>query len=358
MKIILDNIIYSNVTQGGVSNYWFELSKFLLEKEQDEISFYEESNSKLNFHRSQLFIPENQIINNESSSVFSIKRRLSSVEIKREDHFLYHSSYYRPISGCNNFSEITTVHDFTHDYYSSFLKRLVHNKMKYGCIKRAKGIICISENTYTDLIKFCPPNKNQKVRIIPNGVSDDYYKIEEENCLENLQINRPYLLYVGSRENYKNFSFVVKLLKEISNINLVIVGSNFSKNELRLFDKESLKRTAIISNVTNKDLNILYNYAHALVYPSSYEGFGIPIIEAMKAGCPVLSLQNSSIIEVSGNAAILLKELNIELFKKALIALYNPDFRKEIIGKGILQAKKYSWDKCLKETYEFYKEVY
>ncbi|MNG31829.1 hypothetical protein D3C84_1177050 [compost metagenome] len=78
----------------------------------------------------------------------------------------------------------------------------------------------------------------------------------------------------------------------------------------------------------------------------------------MKAGCPVLALQNSSIIEVSGDAAILFKELNVGLFKKALLELFNLNFRKEIVGKGLLQAKKFSWDKCCKETYDFYKEVY
>jgi mannosyltransferase len=235
--------------------------------------------------------------------------------------------------------------------------------MKYGSIKRAEGIICISENTYTDLIKFCPPSKNQKVKIIHNGVSDDYYRIDQEpdlatKYLNSLGINGPYLLYVGSRINYKNFAFVVQLLKEITNINLVIVGPILHTKELNLFDKESLKRTSIITNVNNSDLNILYNFAHALVYPSSYEGFGIPVIEAMKAGCPVLALQNSSIKEISGGAGILFKELNIELFKKAIFELYNLDFKQEIVGKGLIQSSKFSWDKCLKETYEFYQELY
>jgi glycosyltransferase involved in cell wall biosynthesis len=337
MKVILDNIIYSNVTHGGVSNYWFELSKFLLQKEQDDVSFYEERESNLNFHRNQLSIPENRIIRNNSLSSSSIKRRLSSVDIKTEGHFLYHSSYYRPISGSTNFTEITTVHDFTHNYYSGFLKKLVHNKI--------------------------PPSKNQKVKIIHNGVSNDYYPIVKElytsdNYLNYLGIEDPYVLYVGSRINYKNFSFVIKLLKEISSIKLVIVGTSLTKNELNLFDKETLKRIFIVSDVKNSELNILYNFAHALLYPSSYEGFGIPIVEAMKAGCPVLALQNSSIAEVSGGAAILFKELNIGLFKKALAKLYESEFRNEIIGKGFIQSQIFSWDKCCKETHEFYKEVY
>ncbi|RTY99103.1 glycosyltransferase family 1 protein [Flavobacterium sp. RSP49] len=363
MKITLDNIIYSNVTQGGVSNYWFELSKYLLENQEDQVSFYEEYNCKLNFHRQQLLIPENKIILNNSLIKSSIKRRLSPVEIKTKDYFLYHSSYYRPVTGSDFFSEITTLHDFTHNYYSSFIKRLVHNKMKYSAIKRSKGIICISGNTYQDLKKFCSPSKNQKVAIIYNGVSNDYYPIIEERYasekyLNAIGIDDPYVLFVGGRINYKNFSFVIKLLKEIPAIKLVIVGPSLTRSELNLFDKETLKRTCVVSDVKNSELNILYNFAHALLYPSSYEGFGIPIIEAMKAGCPVLALQNSSIMEVSGEAAILFKELNIGLFKKALARLYESNFRKEITEKGFLQAEFFSWDKCCKETYEFYKEIY
>jgi len=362
MKIILDNIIYSHVTQGGVSNYWYELSNFLMNQKSDDLSFYEEKNAMSNFHRKQLSIPEAKLIVNTSSIESSIKARLSKVKIATEDYFLYHSSYYRPLVGSKIFAEVTTVHDFTHNYYSSFLKRVVHNKLKYSCIKRSKGIICISESTYTDLKKFCPANKNQKVAVIHNGVSDEYHVIDNNSSANQYiqlhDLNKPYILFVGGRVNYKNFNFVVQLLKEQKELHLVIVGGSLSKAEIRLFDKETINRVKIISNVENAALNVLYNYAHALVYPSSYEGFGIPIIEAMKAGCPVLALKNSSIIEVSGNAAILENNLNLEAFKKGLRQLEEDTFRADIINKGFEQSSKFSWEKCCRETHDFYQEIY
>jgi len=366
VKILLDNIIYSKTRNGGISNYWFELSNYLLKLNTEDIFFYEEKGASINFHRSQLALPKDKIRYTNNKIDFSLLDRFLSVKLKKQefnDFFLYHSSFYRPIQGVENFKEITTVHDFTHDYFFPKHKQILHNHLKYSAINRSNGIICISENTYKDLKKFCPPTKGQKVQIIYNGVSDDYFKINEDfivtdKYLVHSNIMTPYLLYIGSRVKYKNFSFVAKLMNELPYMNLVIVGNNLSKSEINLFNKESLKRIIIKNNVDNSELNKLYNFAHALIYPSSYEGFGIPVIEAMKAGCPVLSLKNSSIVEISGNAAILFEELNILKFKTAIKELNKESFRKEFIEKGLLNSKKYNWDKCCKETYEFYKEVH
>ena len=363
MNILLDNIIYSNVPQGGVSNYWFELSKYLLDKNQDTISFYEEVTDQTNFHRQLLGIPQNQIIESKNNFRSTIARRMSAVKFKTESHFLYHSSYYRPLTGTKNYSEVTTIHDFTHNYHSNLLKKIVHNKLKYGAIKRSKGIICISENTYKDLLKFCPPKKNQKITIIHNGVSDDYFPIVNPKQLhsEYLKANRicaPFLLYVGSRAKYKNFSFVLALLKEMPSLQLVIVGNDLTEDELIGLDISVTQRCIVLKNIVNKELNILYNCAHAFIYPSSYEGFGIPIIEAMRAGCPVLTLNNSSITEIAGDAGILFELLDLKSFKAEITKLFKNDFRDEIIARGFNQSSLFSWEKCSKETYEFYQENY
>ena len=364
MKIVLDNIIYSNDSKGaGISNYWFELSKFLLSSEQDEVYFYEDKDADLNFHRKQLAIPEKSIIVNAKSSSSSIARRLAPVKLAINDYFLFHSSYYRSLAGKQPHCEVTTVHDFTHNYFATPLKRIVHNQSKYKSIRNANGVICISESTYKDLQKFCPPTKNQKVEIIPNGVGEEYYKVdrnkkEYQDFLVLNNITSPYILYVGSRVNYKNFDFVIQLLKEMPNMGLVIVGGALSTLELKAFDKNLLSRTVTLSNVSNFHLNLLYNFAHAFLYPSSYEGFGIPLLEAMRAGCPAISLKNSSLIEVSGNAGILLEHPSVNDFKAAIDMLFEPHYRQDIIGKGFLHSQQYSWNRCATETHEFYEAIY
>lgn len=359
MKIIYDNIIYNNQSPGGVSNYWFELSKFLLKKNED-IYFYENKETRINFYRNQLEIPESRIIHDVNSTKSSILNRMSPVKINNPDEFLYHSSYYRPLKGGLNYSEITTVHDFTHNFYAPFHKKMVHNLLKYQSIKRSKGIICVSNNTLNDLLKFCPPKKNQKVVIINNGVSDDFCVIDSSNVDLKFQFlieKNTYILYVGSRERYKNFNFVIELLKANNDLKLIVVGKSFTRKELQIIGKTE-SRIILLNNVSNQDLNILYNNALAFIYPSSYEGFGIPIVESMKAGCPVIALNTSSIPEVAGDAGILIDKLDPLLTNKIIKSLTQNDFRNEVIEKGLLHSKKYSWDKCCNETLDFYNEVF
>jgi mannosyltransferase len=362
MKIILDNIIYSKVNQGGVSNYWFELSKYLLNQSEDEVFFHEESNVFENFHRQQLEIPADAFLSNAKGK-FSILSRVAPIKYDSEDFFLYHSSYYRALKGVPNHREVTTIHDFTHNYFSPPHKRFVHNQLKFSAIKRSKGLICVSQNTYNDLRKFCPVCPDQKIEIIHNGVSNDYFPIKNYSNLElefynKNKLEENYVIYIGTRTNYKNFSFVVALLKEIKNLKLVVVGSQLTNAERKLFNTDLERRTVIFTGITNIELNLLYNNATALVYPSSYEGFGIPILEAMKSGCPVIALDNSSISEVAGSAGILLKQLQIPKFIQNIENLQkNTSFRAEISGKGIEHSKQFSWEKCCQETHNFYKEI-
>ncbi len=358
MKIIFDNVIFAKERQGGISNYWFELIKDY--SDSSEVFFYDEKGSSQNIFRQRLDLKNNIP---HLQLPLSLARLLPIYFPDKTERILYHSSFYRKLVTPAEVCEITTVHDFTHNRHAATVNRTLHNYLKYGSIRRAKGIICISNNTFKDLHTFCKPKKGQKTTVIYNGVSKEYQRLQNrdqtaEKTLKKLNLTDNFLLFVGARTNYKNFSFALEVLEEMSDYTLAVVGNDLSEKERAGINKKLLERIVVAKSISNAELNVLYNYADALLYPSSYEGFGIPIVEAMRAGCPVLALNTSSIPEVAGNAGILFEYLNILSFVEAIRRLKDPGYREEKICAGIENSKKFDWFKCQKETASFYQEVY
>lgn len=137
---------------------------------------------------------------------------------------------------------------------------------------------------------------------------------------------------------------------------MVIVGGGVLNNdEITLLEHNIPGRYEWLGRLTDEELNLQYNKAYCLIYPSSYEGFGIPIIEAMRAGCPVIAINNSSIPEVAGDAAILIEYAEAELVVEAVQSLHT-DYNKLRLA-GLSQASHFSWDKCYSATKKIYKEL-
>jgi mannosyltransferase len=352
MKIIFDNIIFSLQKSGGISLYWYELINRFANNITSNKIFLNEKNIN-NLFSNKLDINDDNIIFLNTNIL--TRYRPINFNLKNEK-FIFHSSYYRTLSNklknTNEVKIVVTVHDFTYERYSKGLKKLVHTWHKKKALKSADIIICISENTKKDLLYYYPCFSKKDIRVIYNGVSDNYKlipRISENNK------KRPYILFVGSRANYKNFDFVVKALKNNPFYDLFIVGNSLNNHEKKLLLKNLNKRWEVYTDINNDELNILYNNAFCLLYPSSYEGFGIPIVEAMKAGCPFIALKASSITEVAGKAGYLMDDLNYEQFNKGIE--YVECNKEEIIKLGFIQSEKFSWDKCFKEIFNIYTEL-
>lgn len=330
MNIHLDNIIYSLQTMGGISVYWGKLTK------------------KLSLIQKNIQILQYQ--DNKWYRYSSFKKQLQKADI-------FHSSYYRT-SKQKNIVNIITVYDFTYEYYRSGLAKYIHTYQKMRAIKNSDGIICISENTKNDLIKFNPNIDENKIQTIYLSAADEFVKLEEPNQFLDgdykILKDKNYILYIGDRSSYKNFDIAVDTVNQLQNYHLVVVGGKDLNDE----ERKSIKNEYFhFHGINSNDLNILYNNAFCLLYPSSYEGFGIPIVEAMKAGCPVVSSNISSIPEVAGDAGLLVDEISSYSFIKEIFRLENENFRDEVISKGLEQAEKFNWDKCANETYEFYQKI-
>lgn len=349
MYITLENIIFSLQKAGGISVYWYELSKRLV---SNETNFFEIKNK--NIFSINLNIRKQK----ENFLPVSLLRYLPFTRSLPKDS-VFHSSYYR-VSLQKSVANITTVHDFTYEYYSSGLKREVHSWQKNFAVRRSAGIICVSENTKRDLIKFVPDVDPSRIKVIYNGVSENFFSVDKFDSNFNFDelLDRKFILFVGDRSPYKNFDKALGVVKQFPELSLVIVGGKaFSTDEEDML--ADLKgRYYRFTGVSGEALNWLYNHAFCLLYPSSYEGFGIPVVEAMKAGCPVISTNLSSIPEVAGDAALLVDQPTVELLCEKVKMLQDRNFRQSLKEKGFVQASKFSWDKCFEETYAFYQEVW
>jgi mannosyltransferase len=357
MKVIVDLIIYSLQKSGGISVYWCEIITKILNNPKYSLFFIEKKYNHDNFIRQKLNIDKLNLISEVGFFIESLNR-FKSVNLKLNNQkFIFHSTYYRSLSKLvknkNKVKEVVTVHDFTHELFSKGIRKWIHIWQKKKAIQSADIVICISENTKKDLLYFYPKFSKKDIRVIYNGVSLDYYRKDDLRYVDN---SEPFILFVGSRVNYKNFIFTVKAIAQTNEFLLNIVGPGLTNNEILILNKYLPGRWKFSINILNTELNILYNTSFALVYPSSYEGFGIPIVEAMRAGCPFIALNCSSIPEIAGNAGVLMEKLDLESFNSAILTIkYN---REIIINNGLNQAIKFSWEKCSNEILGIYEELY
>lgn len=356
MSLLFDNIIFSLQRSGGVSLHWYEILRGIY-RDGYKFNVLEYPGAESNMFRKKLSFKKDRIIEDGRIPI-SISRYLPYPVITGEKSLCL-SSYYR-LPDDKTCPTVVTVHDFTYEKFRGGLPKLIHVMQKGAAIRRASGIVCVSENTKRDLLEYYPAIPEERVRVIYHGVSAVYKPIGQScrNTLDPRLINVPYALFVGGRHSYKNFKVAVESVSLLQDFWLVSAGGGgFNKEEQILVDKYLPNRSLHLPSVKDELLNSLYNCAHAFLYPSAYEGFGLPLLESMAAGCPVIAANRSSIPEVCDDAAVLINEITPEAIAEQISKLNISAYREELVSKGFERVKKFSWEKCCSETFAFYKSI-
>ena len=205
IPILFDNIAFAIQQGGGISVVFYELFKRLLHDPEFDIDFLEHSKGVNNFYRKQLSLDNDRI---KEIRLPLLLGRYLNPKMGIKHPYVFHSTYYRT-SLDKAALNVTTVHDFTYELYRDGLPAIVHHWQKGNAVKKSDTIICISENTKNDLLRYFPEIDEKKVRVIYNGVSEEY-KIERETPIDLPFDSGSFLLFVGARSHYKNFRLAVE----------------------------------------------------------------------------------------------------------------------------------------------------
>lgn len=265
---------------------------------------------------------------------------------ERVDIFM--STYYTtPIST----PSIFLAHDMIPEAMNFDLSLPVWKEKHYSIIHACQHI-AVSQNTAADLARFFPQIALNNIKIVYNGISDIFSIASEEEIKDfknKYKIVKPYFIIVGDRigyHGYKNVEYFFKAFSQLENkqdLSIVCVGGNpqLEPEMASLIPKIS----TYMLRLSDQELKVAYSGAAALVYPSLYEGFGLPVLEAMACGCPVITCHTASIPEVGGEAVIYVSEYNIDELVNALSKVQHPHSRSSLITAGLEQSRKFSWSK-------------
>jgi glycosyltransferase involved in cell wall biosynthesis len=296
----------------------------------------------------------------------STNRFLSFCAIESLLPQIVHETYYSPIAHVPKRSKrVITVHDMIPELFPFFFpnSRTVL-KHKKRAIEQADQIICVSKSTRDDLMHFYSV-PIEKISVIYHG-TEQFTELSKSTSteLEN-KFFAPYLLYVGSRRGYKNFhnflyAFGISAWLK-NNFKIIAFGGEyFDKEDSIILDKAGLSDKHVIFTFgSDEKLHLYYKNACAFVYPSMYEGFGLPILEAMHANCPVICSNISSFPEVAGNTAEYFDPNDIDSIRSVIERTLNsPEKRSEMANAGALRSKIFTWERCAKETFSTYQKAF
>lgn len=320
-------------------------------------------------------------------SSIQVQEFVHSSEVKDVDliHYPWFDFFFHSLPIKKSFPTVVTIHDVIplkfSQYYPLGFKGKVNLYLQKLALRGCRAIITDSQASLDDIVKYLNI-KNENITIIPLAADDDFKILSDT---ELIRIKRKYklvdqfLLYVGDANWVKNLPFLIAGFKNLAkhqnyeNFKLVLIGTVFLKNveNINHPELESLRKVnnliksynlqnkiIRLGNIEKRELAALYNLATIYVQPSLYEGFGLPVLQAMACGAPVVCSNGGSLPEVGGNAAVYFDPTNINQFVSVVLEILNNRSLQDKLSKlGLKQAKKFNWKKVAMQTIDVYSRV-
>ena len=360
MKIIYDSYIFTEQSYGGISRYFYELIKSFNKRNDIKVLaplvFSNNQYITDKKHVNHLVFFPNKKIKGKQRLLFLINRIAFFFVLQKKDFDIVHPTYYDTyyLKHIGKKKLVLTVYDMIHE---KFTQDKISEKKRLLC-ERADLIIAISENTKKDLIEVFNILES-KIRVIHLASS---LQISKKNKI-NTVLPESYILFVGHRGLYKNFnrfiSAVSKLMKNDKTLHVICAGgNNFEDKEISMFRELDIENRVVQFNMNDDFLSYLYSNALLFVFPSLYEGFGIPLLESFSCGCPVACSNTSSFPEVAMDGAVYFDPKDEESIYECISeVLYDDSCKKALVKNAYRRLESFSWEETAEKTKQIYDEV-
>lgn len=362
--------------RGGISRYYVELvDRFEKQPDMDihlgvgevltfdlrETRTYREQNPKPSAFLRSIFQFSKERAGVDLMYWSNKKRSLNA--IKKRGFDIFHPTYYDPyfLDVIGEKPYYLEIHDMTHEVYPEFFS--LSTKVpdwKRALVEKATRIVTVSDSTREDLIRFYGVETN-RVRTIKQGISLRPDKSRPEDAPHDLP--GKYILFVGTRTSYKNFYLfteaMASLMAKDKDLHLVCAGGGpFSAEETKFLRRLGIAKRTRQYDINDSSLCQLYRRARAFAFPSLYEGFGLPVLEAFACGCPAILARAASLPELGEDAASYFEPKSYDSIREALVRVVDDDdLRGRMIEKGLTRSKQFSWDRTAEETKRVYTEM-
>lgn len=372
LQVVLDGIIFELQSRGGISRIYQEILPRMCEMDQRlQIFLFADKHTKQsmpkhsNIHR--VNIPTLRQYLRPASIWMPVLTKIR--DFSRQSRLgngsgqIWHSTYYTFPKNWEGY-QVVMVDDLIYELFKSqFSSRNDHwiRTQKRQSIQNSDIVVCRSESTKNDLLEYYQL-KHKEIRVIYNAYSQVFRPLQKDERKPEFRSLKPFFLYVGRRLRHKNFVQMVRAYSQWtrrSSVDLLVVDREpWSSQERKILEELGVKSSVHLHlDINDDELCQLYNQAEAFIYPSLYEGFGIPLLEAMACGCPVIASRIPSTIEVAGEIPFYFEPQAIEELIVTLDIALRSGRNTPRVRQGLEKVKEYSWDKTARQTLNVYREI-